>query len=394
MAVARWEKIGGHGVAGSWTDETLWINRDLVSDGIRLYASLGGGHGDERIGEVWCFEEGRWRKVFFLENQTTNALGYDRRTRLHLHKGVLFIAAYSLADCQVEIWTLYGDQLVQLHGSGVGRMADLKILGVSALSSSKGGLTYCGLVDNAGVPEPCVIRCGPNGFQNLTADHVPGARDLKANTEIIYCAQEWNDELYIGLYNLNSSKNSGGEIWSFSNTSGWSLSAGRGVRGTWDHRYSDSVLDLEVHNDHLIASLIRKYNTPAEFSSVWKLADGHWLPVELGRSDPDLINATHFNCLKSINGDLYCGVGSVFSAPYIPSTTGVPTVWQVRDTGGWEALVGDGSNGEWESWNFSRPKGVACPYVYSMTAHSGGIVFGTTSRAGGGQSQIWRIDEL
>jgi hypothetical protein len=255
-------------------------------------------------------------------------------------------------------------------------------------------LGWCGLVDNAGVPEPCVIRCGPNGFQNLTADHVPGARDLKANTEIIYCAQEWNDELYIGLYNLNSSKNSGGEIWSFSNTSGWSLSAGRGVRGTWDHRYSDSVLDLEVHNDHLIASLIRKYNTPAEFSSVWKLADSHWLPVELGRSDPDLINATHFNCLKSINGDLYCGVGSVFSASYIPSTTGVPTVWQVRDTGGWEALVGDGSNGEWESWNFSRPKGVACPYVYSMTAHSGGIVFGTTSRAGGGQSQIWRIDEL
>ena len=368
--------------------ESLWIVRDLQVVGPHLFAAAGGGVVDRQCGGVWRSDGDVWEQLFPLKNDE-RAVGW--RPRLVCHDNALWFAVARPDDELAELWRVKDDAPELVLRTGEGVLSDYRLTEIACLLSVGGDLYLGGLGQADGEKLVTVLRLGLDGVTNLTDGVIPGAAMFRAATVHPYCIQAFDGGILAGSFNQTHAANRTGQIWRYEAGDGWSLDAGGVESGAWVSNQTDAVLAMCEFRGELISSLMRLRGTPPNFSSIWARGASGWRPIFGDLNGTGISHATHFNALTVAGGNLYCGVGCVYEDWDRPDPDAAPSVWRMISDNHWEKVAGDGVAGSWSAADFATPEGLACSYIYCMTEFQGRLVVGTTSRTGGGPTQIWSV---
>ena len=377
--MVSWGKIGGKGINNSWNSKNFWINRDLVSNGTNLYATIGGGSSEKPIGSLWKNNGKIWERYSIaLESEII-----INRPRLFISNDIVYIC-YIDEFNNIKIVNFEHNEEISINLNDFAS-SDLQKIDLHFFSIVN-KIFYLGLSES-NIATPHVIRSDGHHHENLVSPQFSGSDEFRSATGSPYSICPYQDGIAVGTYNKPDHAKPTGSVWHFSERAGWVLLGGFGVAGSWTAGATTGVLTLLSKESLLFATLYRMNGTLDAFSSVWKYDGTAWNGFLPGNTDATLTKAIHYNSSCFWKGHYLVGVGSNYSNRAWSNNTGV---WMYSFAAEhWSKIFDPLALSDSEQGDMAIPQSRG-QYIYAMTPHRDSIVIGLTSWKQEGQSTIWR----
>ena len=305
---STWQVVGGQGISGSWTVNTIETVNTMIAYKGNLYVGLGFSAGD---GDLWRYNGSTWTQVGGDAINLGGGASWVGAAYENVHSLAVFndklYAGLGASAQDAEVWQYDGATTwTKIGGDGVGSSwaAAGNIESVLSMVGYQGQL-YAGLGSSAGDGDVWRYNPGSNTWLQIGGDGLNSGWAGGA-IENVWALAVYDNQLVAGMGNTTGDA----DVWSYNGTI-WAQLGGDGVNSGWGGASGfdrERIRSLVVYNGELYAAM----GTDTGDGEVWKHDGTSWTRVGgSGLNDSWAINTVEEALtLATYKGKLYAGLGN------------------------------------------------------------------------------------